>query len=271
MPPWRRLARDMTLPPSEALPETRQAARLGAFARGLGCSVGIERSCKLRAHGVDAGRFLLSFGADERTARLTAGLLREMSFPAHLEAAFEAAASEARFLHLGYEGGRSGAVLKVYCEGDPERSADVPHYTAYKWSPSVPVAVAIDDYRLRPGLDIQGMGAAMSVAFGASAANLAQACRDLLGRVRAEQVMWLDVVRRGGIRRSFDLRLYGADLRLNDVRPLIETAQDAFGLDDAPLRLLASADAAALGHLSGGRDDQGAAFLTLYFGAEAFA
>jgi hypothetical protein len=264
----------MTPSPNERLPPTRQAARLGAFARGLGCTVGIERSCKLRPGAFDAGRFLLSFAADERTVRLTGRLLRELSLPGALDAAFQAAAPSARFLHLGYEDSGVGAVFKVYCEGEPGAQDGVPLYTAYKWSPAA-ASLAVDDYRLRRDPGLEDMQTAMSQAFGAGREDLADACLGLLdgrhGGIGLEDVMFLDVERRGGPRRSFDLRLYGSGLRVGDIRPMVDIADSVFGLGGGALRRLAEADGSPLGHVSGGRGEGGDAFLTLYFGAEDFA
>lgn len=258
-------------PPSENLPRTSEAGRLAAFSRSLGCDVGVERSCKLAPGGVESGRFLLSYGADARTARLTGDLLRTLALPRTLEAEFMEGAARAHFLHLGYEDGPRGPLLKAYCEGEPVGQGR-PLYTAFKWRPSAPETWSIDDYWLR---DVQDAGAAAPVieaAFGPALAALTRECLALAATNDGEAagLLLLEVERRGAGRRSFDLRLYGGRLTLADAGALVGAAAAAFGLGDAASAALRT-ESDELGHLSGGRDDAGAPFLTLYHGARAFA
>jgi tryptophan halogenase len=253
------------------LPAGPEAARLAAFARGLGGDVGIERSCKLSPGRVESGRFLLSFGADPPTVRLTARLLQELAFPPSLLAGFQADASRALFLHLGYEDGPRGPMLKAYCEGEPEGQGR-PLYTAYKWRPSVPDA-SVDDYWLREAGDADAARAFIEAAFGPDLDALSGACLALARANDGEHagLLLLEVERRGAGRRSFDLRLYGGSLTVGDARALVRAAGSVFDLGDRGWAALEPSAACELGHLSGGRDDRGDAFLTVYYGAQAFA
>ena len=253
-------------PPNNGLPPTPEAARLAAFAKGLGGDVGIERSCKLSPARVESGRFLLSYGADEPTARLTGRLLRELGFPSALKAEFEANASRARFLHLGYEDSPRGPLLKAYCEGEPGGQGR-PLYTAYKWRTATPGALSVDDYWLR---DAEAAKPCIEAAFGPDQDSLSRQCLALAAE-NGIGLLLLEVERRGAGRRSFDLRLYGGDLTVADARALVGAAEAAFGLGDRAWAALQPAAERELGHLSGGRDDAGSPFLTLYYGAEAFA
>jgi tryptophan halogenase len=257
-------------PPNDGLPPAPEAGRLAAFAKGLGCDVGIERSCKLSPGRVESGRFLLSYGADERTARLTGRLLRDLAFPPALEGEFGSAAAEARFLHLGYEAGPRGPLLKAYCEGEPEGRGR-PLYTAFKWR--APGAWSIDDYWLRDAGDAGAAAPFIKAAFGADLDALSGGCVALAEANDGEEagLMLLEVERRGASRRSFDLRLYGGSLTLADARALAGAADRAFALDGRAWAALEPEAGRELGHLSGGRDDAGAPFLTLYYGARAFA
>jgi hypothetical protein len=253
------------------LPAGPEAARLTAFARGLGGDVGVERSCKLSPGRVESGRFLLSFAPHQPTARLTARLLQDLAFPAAHLPAFQADAQRARFLHLGYEDGSRGSLLKAYCEGEPE-GQERPLYTAYKWRPSVPDA-SIDDYWLREARDAAAVKPFVEAAFGPGFDALSSGCLALAMANGGEDagLLLLEVERRGAGRRSFDLRLYGGSLTVGDARALIGVAARAFDLGERAWAALAPSAAYELGHLSGGRDDRGEPFLTVYYGAQAFA
>jgi hypothetical protein len=253
------------------LPAGPEAARLTAFARGLGGDVGIERSCKLSPGRLESGRFLLSFGADESTARATARLLQQLAFPPSLLAGFHADAARARFLHLGYEDSPHGPMLKAYCEGEPDGRGR-PLYTAYKWRPSAPEA-SIDDYWPREAAGAEAVKPFVEAAFGPELDALSGACLALAQSNDGEDagLMLLEVERRGAARRSFDLRLYGGGLALGDARTLVHAAERAFRLGDRGWAALEPSAGRELGHVSGGRGDNGEAFLTVYYGAQAFA
>jgi hypothetical protein len=259
-------------PPAEAIPVALPAERLRAFARGLGVPVGIERSCKFAPGRIHADRFLLSFAADRRVRARMMALLAEQGFPKDLVEAFTADAEAAAFLHLGYEEASSGAVLKAYCEAEPGEGALARVHVAYKWSPGGTGTGVIDDYWLRRDLEGPGMAAAMGEAFGPDDAGLTGACVDLLeqarGRLAEDEVFFLDVRRRGAARASFDLRLYGGGLTVGDAQSLITRAAALAGAGQGAPTMDAGR---TLGHISGGRDDAGQPFVTVYFGAEDFA
>jgi len=245
-------------PPAD--PASAAASALVAFVRSLGGSAGIERSCKIGPGGIDASRFLLSFAADRRTVPATIRFAERMGLPA--ETGYAAAAESAAFLHLGYEESRGRPGFKAYCERAAGSGGSAPLYTAWKWLPGDAHSLAIDDYRIADG-------DAIAEAFG-EAATLASACAALRDRARDEEgePMLLAVQRRGAARRSFDLRLYGAGWRVDAAAALLGVAETAFAQDGLAAKIMALAGDARLGHVSGGRDDRDAAFLTVYFGAQ---
>jgi hypothetical protein len=71
-------------------------------------------------------------------------------------------------------------------------------------------------------------------------------------------------------RRSYDLNVYRAELRLGDIADLVGAVAEDFAIPPPQVRaLLERSGTLALGHLSGGRGRDGGEFVTLYYGVEA--
>ena len=71
-------------------------------------------------------------------------------------------------------------------------------------------------------------------------------------------------------RRSCDLNVYDAGVRMQDISDLIDAALNDFAVPPAQARDdIRSRRRSALGHLSAGVGRDGQEFVTLYFGVEA--
>ena len=242
------------------------AERLRTVVRQLDVSCGTERSVKLVGGVIDDNRFLLSFPANPSLRRELCGCLETFGFPDALRADFETAASTAFFFHLGFAAVDGDPQVKAYCEAPLAGRSRQRVHVAFKWSVRDPARFAIDDYWLQPDMSLASMNEIISAHLRDEHGGGLRTCLWLLERASrvlpAEELVFLEVERRGGGRRSFDLRVYGSGL----------VVADAFTVDDlsGAGALLALSGGHTLGHASGGRDDLGRAFVTLYFDAEDF-
>jgi hypothetical protein len=67
-------------------------------------------------------------------------------------------------------------------------------------------------------------------------------------------------------RKSFDLNLYKANLKVSDIRPLLSRLAEHYEIEGGQIdRLLGRVGERCLGHLSGGVDRQGRDFATIYY------
>ncbi|MEX0642051.1 MAG: hypothetical protein WD468_05090 [Pirellulales bacterium] len=83
---------------------------------------------------------------------------------------------------------------------------------------------------------------------------------------RSVQFIYLEVEEEGTLRRSFDLNIYAAGLRVAQVADVLEQAALEYGLSAVELeRLLALIGGLRLGHIAGGTDRRGDDFLTIYY------
>jgi hypothetical protein len=80
----------------------------------------------------------------------------------------------------------------------------------------------------------------------------------------------MEVDEPGNPRRSCDLNVYDAELRMRDISDLLETALTDFAVPKPQARLVFDRAAdRALGHLSAGVGRDGQEFVTIYFGVES--
>ena len=81
--------------------------------------------------------------------------------------------------------------------------------------------------------------------------------------------MYVEAEEEGNPRRSFDLNLYKAGLRVADVQPALSRLRERYSVAEAAFAdLLRECGTKRLGHLSGGLGRETEDFLTLYYEIE---
>jgi hypothetical protein len=121
---------------------------------------------------------------------------------------------------------------------------------------------------LRPRV-ARGLATALRMAIPLQAVRAAVERASL--RTKPGHILYLDVREEGNPRRSFDLNLYKAGLRLQDLDPWILQLGTHYAPDPEQFRLVFDlARPRTLGHTAGGVDRQGRDFLTIYYGMQAF-
>ncbi|MDR3374081.1 MAG: hypothetical protein P4L98_10170 [Ancalomicrobiaceae bacterium] len=244
---------------------------------------GQERSIKFESGRLLDERILLSLHRSAFGPEPLAGVIAlacDLGAPAAVVGAVASALPGADIVHFGYEGGQDVDVCKVYFEyaktADAAlraRQADrVLVHRAFKWDRRDPQRVAVTDYFCRPAAtrsDVVGMVDAVAEA-PVLHRLLSQTMARATSRLPSFAPMVLEVEEPGNPRKSLDINIYPAELRLADIADLI--ADVVSGLSVPPDRWAATlADHAGktLGHVSAGRGRGGEAFATVYFGIEA--
>ncbi len=253
----------------------------------LGIRYSLERSCKLLPGVLLPRRYLLGLKKERIGPEADATLVRicrALGMPAESLIPYQKAIEDSEYLHFGYEENEKGCVYKAYLEFhnlyrqavlEPGEKVDTfPMYTAFKWDALGRGGAVESRYTWHPSIDftamreriadiLQGDGGreplAISNALIGTAAKL----------VSSEHVTYLEVVEGDNSRRSFDLNLYRAGLRLGDVHHLLSRMFRHYGIPVARFRSLYDIIRhKTLGHLSGGIDREGRGFLTFYYDLE---
>ncbi|MEO8202768.1 MAG: hypothetical protein ABI630_02815 [Betaproteobacteria bacterium] len=254
-----------------------QGAWILGLLRGLRIE-GFERSFKIAHGALLEDRFLAGVHKADIAPPELYGLCTQMGMPAAHLASLRVHAEAADIFHFGFEGAPGGGLCKVYLEfarhaGQRGSEVDASRATllhlAYKWGVADRSIATIARYERLPlsGGAIAGQVAAHFAAAGDGEVRAAAEAILALGVERmAHPPMYLEVREEGNPRASFDINLHDAAIALADLAPQLARVTAHFALPPATLeRALARAGAARLGHLSGGTNRQGAAFLTLYY------
>ena len=257
-----------------------------ALVKGFGAPHGIERSIKFMPGRVLDERYLVTLhrhalGAapTERLTEMGCALAMPKAALDALPEAFEGA----DVVHLGREREGAEIILKIYFEYvaatraamNARTPAPTLVHRAFKWVPGPAGVFHVTSYSWCPcrtyaeieaHLDDPVLGEAVAPAIRCARAALSRLER----KTGAGELFVMSVEEFGNPRRSLDINLYRAGLRVKAVADLLETAALDLGSPAPETRAsLARCEDLALGHLSLGVARRGAPFLTLYFGVEA--
>lgn len=260
------------------------ATDLIELVRGLGAPFGLERSVKISLGSLVADRYLLSVHRDALGASPASKLeqiARSLEMPESFIGGIGEALVGADVVHFGHEAGGETRIRKIYFEyaerarraiarGDPALV-----HLAYKWTPGRSQGAAVTRYTSSPCRTRDDLESRFREFLPKSEAPRAlHLSLGLLERVSPcadrGELLLMEVEEPGNPRRSLDLNVYNARLRLRDVADLVEEATKAFEIPDGiASAALGPAQSRALGHLSAGIGRDRAEFVTIYFGVEA--
>ncbi|EGF32747.1 hypothetical protein IMCC9480_2058 [Oxalobacteraceae bacterium IMCC9480] len=220
---------------------------------------GYERSFKLRADQLISGRFLVGLPVAVMAAADIDYLASRLEAPAPYRAALGAALAQAQYLHVGFEPDGGQTICKMYLEFAEGNSDRQPLYVGYKWDPADAQQRAISHYVSAPLPDTLAL--ADDVARTGLEDIIALATR----RVPRSALRYVDVTDLDTQRVSFDINLYPAGLRVRDVQPMLLGMQRYFSIPEKEMAALIARTAdAVVGHVAGGTDRHGRAFVTIY-------
>jgi hypothetical protein len=237
--------------------------------RALATGFGFEKSFKLARESLREDRVI--FGVRRALAAPEALLeaCRDVGMPRPYLDAFARELGEANTVGFGYEGGGRGGVYKVYLEfwdrlrqrvlREPANRAPALLFLGFKWEAGEGGQTALARYTCHPLLPVRGILARLetlyetrgdSPSLGAARTIVALAAQGIGGN---DSFVYVEAEEEGNPRKSFDLNLYKAGLRVRDLLPALSTLGREYSIAEAELdRIGTQAGGRALGHLSGG-------------------
>jgi hypothetical protein len=284
--PPRRVSRAEILPAPSAPGIAARAERLFQAVRALDAPCNLEHSVKISRARLTENRFLMSLakGAisqapEDRVLDLSARL----GIPATLASLFASRLPAANYIHVGFEEHARGALYKMYLEfwtdweheitSWPVRREPFVVYLGFKWDPADAAWHAVSTYTCHPWMSVDEMRTHIGGCFRSGETRDAEdAALGILDRASRRigpgQLLYLEVTEADNPRRSFDINVYKADLRVHDLGELLERMCRHFMVSpEAFQAFYARAKDKRLGHVSGGIDRGGEDFLTIYYGA----
>lgn len=262
------------------------AVTLIEVVKELGAPFGLERSIKIMTGVLAEDRCLLSVGRTalgKAPAERLAEIGRRLHMPARFSPVLPAALEHAEVIHFGYEGGDGSSIYKLYFEYASrvrqamaaESRIPVLVHLAYKWVSNGPDKAAVTRYSWLPCRTRADIEAKLKEALPIAAAATARRCLcEIVSRTArfadSGELLLMEVEEPGNPRRSYDLNVYDAGLRMLDIGDLVGETLQRFQI---PRHLgqeaFARSQNKALGHVAGGVGRDEREFVTVYFGVES--
>ena len=263
------------------------AGKVQELVAGLGIKYGFERSFRTSARQLLTNRFLLGFrkqrlgaAADERIL----GVCERIGMPQSLLTGYREQLPDSQYVHFGFEENESTRLYKAYLEfyekveaqmrSQPGDFAPRLMHLGFKWSAGGDGASVLTRYTWHPFVTVESMLERAAQLFDMSAASeLISITRAMLdaaaARVPHQDIFYLEATEDGNPRRSFDINMYRAKLRMEQLDAILDRLRRHYDLPAEPFRALAEDMRASIfGHISGGIDRAGKDFFTVYHGVE---
>ncbi|MCG6533704.1 MAG: hypothetical protein L7F78_03235 [Syntrophales bacterium LBB04] len=259
-----------------------RAAHLFWAVKDLDMRVALEHSFKFLEKTLLSDRLLVGVqqpgDANRRDAILE--VCRELAMPEDFQQKFRVQLPNANTILFGFEKSDTRSVYKTYLEfsdrltealqKDPKPESVVLH-EGFKWDASDNTKKMMAEYRTFLFSEAREMALRISESFYAksetNAFRIVDDVIDLAGsRTATGELLYFEVTEESNPRRSFDVNLYRANLRMEEVYPLLVAAARHYSVElDRFDALYEDVRTQIFGHLSGGTDRQGRDFLTVYF------
>lgn len=247
---------------------------------GIGC--GYERSFKLSDRNLLANRYLLGIDTGDVSRELLLDACRQLDMPRKLLEEFEDGLPAANLVLFGFEdSGQAGNIYKVYLEyWDRLRqqlragtASGAPHllHKGFKWYIDAPERHVVTWYQCLPGLGIADIQQRIENTYrDLPDAGSLDAIRWIIAIARrrspGKQFLYVEVSEPGNPRKSFDLNLYPAGMRVADVAGPIGKAAASLNVPADKLeRLMFMVRGKLFGHISAGVSRAGEEYFTVYY------
>ena len=251
-----------------------------ALVRGLNVGFGFEKSFKLSPGNLYADRVIL--GVRTRLAKRESVLTvcRALGMPDSYLTQFEELLPEANTVGFGFEGGAYKIYLEFWdklrqrVQRDPANNTPEILFLGYKWAIRDPARCALARYTCYPLLSIRGIRKRLAALYDDQAMLSLGAAREIVdlaaSRIGAnDSFVYVEAAEEGNPRKSFDLNLYKAGLRVAELYPILSALCERYSIPRSRLdELNAAVSSRTFGHLSGGIGRDGQDFLTVYYEIE---
>jgi tryptophan halogenase len=260
-----------------------QAARLLRMVGEWDVPHNYERSFQLSDGVIRSNRFLLTLNAADIPGGARESVLAvcgRMGMPEQQRAAAAMHFDSAKCVHFGFEGDAGDVICKLYLErqipGEESRNAhargeSVLLHIAFKWNMLRDESVTTR-YLWYPLLKADDIARRFAVVYRNGPADSREIAMAFLRLATdaasgAESLQYLEVEEAENARRSFDLNLYNARLRMRDAEHLLQRARTHFNIRPGQFQALYDQiRTLSLGHLAGGVHRDGRDFFNVYYG-----
>lgn len=234
---------------------------------------GYERSFKMAKNTLWSERFLVGIDVHSVAIEDVKFLMAKMGMPDSFQADACVQMQHANFIHIGFEQG-SISTYKFYLEfpqGNNDASTQHPLYLGYKWNAENATERAISHYTQAQALSLPQLLEKVDAMYGREQKNdvvrgIAKAIIEQAAeKISTTELLFVEVQEENSARLSFDINLYETGMTVRELQAMLCQLRTHFAIDENEFEDLMKRTADDLaGHLSGGTDRNGNAFLTTY-------
>jgi hypothetical protein len=275
----------LRLPPFESVEAAERVGLLFELLKNLDLRVGFERSFKVLEKTLLANRFLLAFkraSIKQNPHEKILDICVRMSMPKTFLETFEQNLPEATLVGFGIEEDEATCVVKAYLEfrnryeeairKKPSQPDPYVSHLGFKWDAADNTRGALARYTCFPAFTAGDIAERLSETFyqhpERKPFEIIKGVIDLASKkVGRDKFLYLEVNEENNPRSSFDINMYGANFRLEEVYPFFLEMCRHYSIPDEQFHCLYDpVRTRTFGHVAGGRDRKGRDFLTVYFG-----
>jgi len=244
-----------------------------------------ERSFKVKEKTLLKNRFLLGFEKDLIRPSPNEKILdfcERIGMPAELMGAFLANLPEASIVGFGFGENETTCTVRAYLEfgiryyramkNKPHDPDPYLSHLGFKWDVSDNAISVVTRYTCYPAYTTEDMLERLSNDLygqnGSSPYEIVKGILDLgASKVGNDKFLFLSVNEESNPRNSFDINIYRANLRMEEIYPFLLEMCRLYSIPDEKFHdLYEPIKTQIFGHIAGGIDRKGNDFLTIYFG-----
>jgi hypothetical protein len=278
-------ASPLRLPPFKSKEARERVGFLFELLKNLNLTVSFERSFKASEKTLLPNRFLLGFlpnSIRQNPHEKILDICLRMRMPEKFLSPFTQNLSEATMVGFGIEEDEATCVVKAYLEfkdryaealkKNPKKFDSYISHWGFKWDVADNTRSALARYSCFPASTAQDILERLSGTFyqghEGKPFDIVRGIVELGSRkVGPDKFLFLEVNEENNPRSSFDINLYGANLRLEEAYCFFLEMCRHYEIPDEQFHdLYEPVRTRTLGHIAGGLDRKGKDFLTVYFG-----
>ena len=253
----------------------------------LDAKIALEHSFKAIHGHLFGDRLLLGLhraGTQGKLDRDIASICEQIGMPHNLLVPFMRTLRDANHVYFGIEKNEKTVIFKAYLEfrdkiereiGDTSVTGkSYPLFTGFKWDTLLPSQQVVTSYDWYPRLRVPEILARLRVTLDpARDHGLFDVTRGIIERASEKtphgDIQYVEVTEEGNPRRSYDVNLYKAGYRVEDMHPFLLKAAQHYAIPFPRFNALyEKIRAERFGHVAGGVDRIDRDFMTVYYGVK---
>lgn len=236
----------------------------------------VEASLKMINGTLFRNRFILGIDKSENLSANFSYICKTMNMPDQYWQVFNQYFADANMIYLGFEGSHENCLYKIYLElwgkiiSEKNHKQPLLYGVGLKWNSLNNSQVAISKYTYYPLLSVEMILNRILNVYGNQNAENYYLLRDIIkfaaNKTDNDLFTYLEVTEDNKNRKSFDINLYQANIQLKEVYHYLLNASQNYSISPQNFNsLYQNITTKILGHLSGGIDREGRAFITIYY------